>query len=90
MKSRIISRASYFSYELFICLSPSVGLFHVNMSVTHNPLIDFSTCQYIEIFTFLRTAALTLFRMGSKKSLTSFLPVNSTNVGAPELSGLYF
>ena len=90
MKSRIISSASYFSYELFICLSLSVGLFHVNMSVTHNPLIYFSACQHTEIFTFFWTAAWTLFRMGSKKSLTSFLPVNSTNVGALELSDLYF
>ena len=90
MKSRIISRASDFSHELVVCLSLSVGLSHVNMNVMHNPLIYFSTCQYIEIFTFLRTAALTLFRMGSKRSLTSFPTVTSTNVGAPEHSDLYF
>ena len=90
MKSRIISRASYFSYELVVCLSQFVGLSHVNMSVMHNPLIYFSACQYIEIFTFLRTAALTLFRIRSKRSLTSFSPVTSTNAGPPELSDLYF
>ena len=90
MKSRIISRALYFSYELVVCISLSVGLSHVNMSVTHNPLINFSACQYIEFFSFLRTAALTLFKIWSKTSSTRFPPVTSTNVGAPELSEFYF
>ena len=90
MNSRIISRALYFSYELIVCISLSVELSHVNMSVAHNPLTYFSACQYIEFFSFLQTAALTLFRIGSKISFNSFPPVTSTNVGALELSDLYF
>ena len=59
MKYRKVSKASYLSYELVVCLSQSVGHSHVNMSVTRNPLIQFSPGQYLELFTFFRTAALT-------------------------------